>query len=80
MASFHNDILPLFTKIDIDHMARAGVLLDNYDYMKTPSHAAAVYGRLTGETGPVMPPPPAAPWTKAQIELFKSWMDGGFQP
>jgi hypothetical protein len=78
--SFATDIRPLFRTKDIDHMRPLGVLLDDYDYMKRPSHAAGVLCRLQGITGRRMPPPPDPPWSEDQINLFKQWMDDGFQP
>jgi hypothetical protein len=79
--SFATDILPLFNpKTDIPHMEIGGVMLADYSYMSVPANAQAVLDRLDGTSGPVMPPPPAVPWTAAQIALFKSWMAGGYQP
>ena len=77
--SFAADILPLFTAIDIAHMARAHVMLAEYAYMSNPANAQAVLDRLDGTGGAIMPPPPAAPWSAANIALFKAWMAGGYQ-
>lgn len=78
--SFAADILPLFTAIDIAHMAHGGVMLGEYAYMSQPAHAQAVLDRLNGVGGAIMPPPPAAPWSQANIAQFKAWMAGGYQP
>ena len=79
--SFAADILPLFsTTTDIPHMARAGVMLGEYSYMSVPANAQKVLDRLDGTSTPVMPPPPAKPWTQANIDLIRSWMAGGYQP
>jgi hypothetical protein len=79
--SFASDILPLFSKTtDIPHMARFGVMLAEYSYMSVPANAQVVLDRLNGTTPPIMPPPPAAPWTPANIALFQAWMAGGYQP
>jgi hypothetical protein len=78
--SFASQILPLFTPTDINHMARAGCMLAEYSYMSQPANAQNVLNRLNGTTKPVMPPPPAAPWTAANIQLFQDWMAGGYQP
>jgi hypothetical protein len=78
--SFASQILPLFTPTDINHMARAGCMLAEYSYMSQPANAQNVLNRLNGTTKPVMPPPPAAPWTPANIQLFQDWMAGGYQP
>ena len=78
--SFTSQILPLFTPTDIKHMARYGCLLAEYSYMSQPANAQTVLSRLNGTTKPVMPPPPAAPWTAPNIQLFQDWMAGGYQP
>ena len=78
--SFAADILPLFTAIDIAHMARGHVMLGEYAYMSKPANAQAVLDRLNGTGGAIMPPKPAAPWSAANIALFKAWMAGGYQP
>jgi hypothetical protein len=77
--SFQSDILPLFTSMDIEHMRNAGVTLDDYTYMSQPAHATSVY--KTVSTGS-MPPKSSGepPWTQDQVQTFKSWMDGGYQP
>jgi hypothetical protein len=78
--SFRADILPLFTERDIHAMSKA-FNLANYDDVK--SHAAAIYDRIRGIGGAVMPPPPPrgeGPWVQESIDLFRRWMDEGFQP
>ena len=76
--SFKTDILPLFTSMDVEHMHRAGVSLDDYAYMSEPSNASVVYETVS--TG-VMPPSGSGeqPWSPDQVQLFKAWMDGGYQ-
>ena len=78
--SFATDILPLFTTIDIAHMAHGHVMLAEYDYMSKPANAQAVLDRLNGVGGAIMPPKPASPWSQADIALFKAWMAGGYLP
>jgi len=81
--SFANGIKPLFRPIDIEHMKRSGVVLDDYAYMSDPTdehaNAQSVHDRLTGEKGSRMPP--GGPfWTAEQIALFEKWMSEGYAP
>ena len=78
--SFQADIRPLFTERDIDAMSKA-FNLANYDDVK--AHAAAIYDRIRGIGGAVMPPPPprgGGPWPQSRIELFAKWMADGCRP
>jgi hypothetical protein len=75
--SFAKDIKPMFRPIDIQHMKPLGVLLGNYKYMSKPANAEKVYDHLTGAQSPRMPPDKK--WTKAQLDIFKDWMDGGYK-
>ncbi|MGB6689241.1 MAG: hypothetical protein WBE76_15510 [Terracidiphilus sp.] len=78
--SFRDDILPLFTEHDIRAMSKA-FNLASYDDVK--AHAAAIYDRIRGIGGAVMPPPPPrgeGPWPQDRIELFARWMADGCQP
>lgn len=78
--SFQSDILPLFTERDIRAMNKA-FNLASYDDVK--AHAAAIYDRIRGIGGPVMPPPPPrgeGPWSQERIDLFARWMADGYQP
>jgi hypothetical protein len=78
--SFQSDILPLFTERDIHAMSKAFSLASYEDVKK---HAAAIYDRIRGIGGAVMPPPPPrgeGPWTQEHIELFAQWMADGYQP
>jgi hypothetical protein len=80
--SFKDDIRPLFTTIDVEHMN--GIIdLTSYDDVK--AKAAVILGRLTSnDQRRVMPPPKNrsgdGPWTPEKIALFRSWMGGGCQP
>jgi hypothetical protein len=51
---FSRDIRPLFTTIDVEHMRRASVTLDDIAYMSDPDHAESVYQKLSTKQ---MPPP-----------------------
>jgi hypothetical protein len=77
--TFKTDILPLFTSIDIEHMRKFGVSLDDYEYMSQPTHAESVYETVSAGT---MPPKSSGepPWPEDQVQMFKAWMDGGYQP
>jgi hypothetical protein len=78
--SFQADIRPLFTERDIQGMMKA-FNLASYDHVK--KNAGAIYDRLRGIGGAVMPPPPPkgeGAWPQSRIELFAKWMADGFQP
>jgi hypothetical protein len=80
LTSFQADIRPLFTQRDIDGMKK-GFNLASYDEVK--AHAAAIYDRIRGIGGALMPPPPPrgeGPWPQTNIELFAKWMADGYQP
>jgi hypothetical protein len=76
--SFKTDIVPLFTSMDIEHMGRVGLSLDDYSSMSEPAIASKVYTAVS--TG-AMPPSDSGeqPWSQDQVQLFKAWMDGGYQ-
>jgi hypothetical protein len=78
--SFQADIRPLFTERDINGMSKA-FNLASYDDVK--AHAAAIYDRIQGIGGAVMPPTPPrgeGPWPQSRIELFAQWMADGCRP
>lgn len=76
--SFKTDILPLFTSMDIDHMSKAGVSLDDFAYMSQPANAKRVHDAVS--TGTMPPDDSGEPsWSTDQVQLFKAWMDGGYQ-
>jgi len=80
LTRFQTDILPLFTERDIRAMSKA-FNLGSYDDVK--AHAPAIYDRIRGVGGAVMPPPPPrgeGPWPQARIELFAKWMTDGYRP
>jgi hypothetical protein len=77
LTSFETDIRPLFTERDIQAMSKA-FNLASYDDVKT--HAAAIFDRIRGIGGAVMPPPPPkgeGPWAQARINLFAKWVTDG---
>jgi hypothetical protein len=77
--SFKADIQPLFTSMDIEHMSGMGVSLDDYSYMSQPANASGVYKEVSSGS---MPPSSSGeqPWSQDEVQLFKAWMDGGYQP
>lgn len=76
--SYANQIRPLFTDIDINHMSFF-CDLSNYNDVKT--NAADILNRLKGVAGNVMPPPTAGgPWPSPRILLFQQWISDGCQP
>ena len=80
LTSFQTDIRPLFTERDVRAMSKA-FNLAAYDDVK--AHAAAIYDRIRGIGGSVMPPAPPrgeGPWPQFRIDLFAKWMAEGYQP
>jgi hypothetical protein len=77
--SFHTDILPLFTSVDVEHMSGRDVSLDDYSYMSRPENATKVHEAVAGGW---MPPGSSGeqPWPEDKVELFKRWMDEGYAP
>jgi hypothetical protein len=78
--SFERDIQPLFRQIDIEHMNKHNVLLDNYTYMSDPSNdhsnAQAVEDSLIQQSMP-----PGGPyWNAQQLDLYKRWRSDGYRP
>jgi len=79
-ASFEKDIKPLFRPIDVEHMKRYNVPLDDYAYMSDPSndhgHARSVEETLINKSMP-----PGGPyWDEKQLALYTEWKSGGYQP
>ena len=77
--SFKTDIVPLFTSVDVEHMSRLEVPLDDHAYMSQPDNATGVYGQVSKGT---MPPSASGeqPWSEDKVQLFKQWMDRGYAP
>jgi hypothetical protein len=79
--SFARDIKPLFRAVDILHMKRYKITLDDYTFMSNPDHANNVLRILSphGDDPPSMPP--GGPyWTEDQLALFAQWQKDGYQP
>jgi hypothetical protein len=77
--SFRTDIVPLFTRMDIDHMSALGAKLDDYSFMSQPDKASLVYEVVSSGK---MPPSTSGEehWSPDKVQLFKAWIDGGCEP
>jgi hypothetical protein len=78
--SFKTDIRPLFTERDIQGMRKA-FNLASYEDVKV--HSAAIYDRIRGVGGAVMPPQPPrgeGQWPQSNIDLFGRWVADGCPP
>jgi hypothetical protein len=79
--SFARDIRPLFRAVDISHMKRYGVKLDDYTFMSNPDNANKVLGALSANEGDPPSMPPGGPyWTADQLALFAQWQKDGYRP
>jgi hypothetical protein len=79
--SFARDIKPLFRAVDIAHMKRYKIKLDDYTFMSNPDHANKVLGTLSPhEDDPPAMPPGGPYWTEDQLALFAQWQKDGYQP
>jgi hypothetical protein len=72
VTSFATDIRPLFRDTDVQEMAFA---FDLADYDSVKDNAQGIYERLADQSMPC-----DGPWPAERIALFRSWMDGGYQP
>ena len=78
--SFAKDIRPMFREIDIKHMNKYQILLDDHAYMSDPSNnhgnAQSVEDSLANQSMP-----PGGPfWTDQQLTLYRQWRSDGYQP
>jgi hypothetical protein len=79
--SFAADIKPLFRPVDVSHMKRFGVELDDYTYMSDPANANSVLANLSPQNGEPPSMPPGGPyWTADQLALFAQWQKDGYRP
>ena len=79
--SFEADIKPLFRAVDISHMKRFSILLDDFTYMSNPENADRVLATLSPENGEPPSMPPGGPyWTAEQLALFAQWQKDGYNP
>ena len=70
--SFAQDIRPLFTIEDIEHMA---FVFDLNDFADVMANAELIYARLVDKSMP-----PDQPWPDAEIAKFRQWIDAGMKP
>jgi len=78
--SFERDIRPLFRAVDISHMDRHGIKLDDYTFMSNPDNANKVLTALSPHDDQPPAMPPGGPyWTADQLALFAQWQDEGYQ-
>ena len=71
----------MFRAIDISHMARHGINLDDYTFMSDPDNADRVLGVLSLQEGDPPSMPPGGPyWTEEQLALFAQWQKDGYEP
>ena len=79
--SFAADIKPLFRAIDISHMERYGIRLDDYTYISNQKNANSVPTTLSPHDGEPPTMPPGGPhWTADQLSLFSQWQKDGYKP
>jgi len=79
--SFARDIKPLFRTVDISHMKRYKINLDDYTFMSNPDHAKKVLRTLSPHEDDSPSMPPGGPyWTEDQLALFAQWQKDGYQP
>jgi len=78
--SFARDITPLFRVVDISHMARHGIKLDDYAFMSDPDNADKVLGALLPRRRSAFHAPGAPYWTADQLALFTQWQNDRYQP
>ena len=72
--SFENDIKPLITAADQEHML---FMFDLWSYDDVKSNADEIYDSVSN--GRMPPPSSGRTWSPDQVALFKQWMDDGYQ-
>ena len=70
----YQNILPLFTELDIDCMRGRGVFLASYQYMSDASNAQEVFDRLSPDAGNGRMPLGGPYWSQESLDLFSLWM------
>ncbi len=77
--SYAEDIKPLFTQMDRDHMVTAGGF-DLWKFDDVKARAARIHATLQAGTMPPKGTEPEAPWSAEKVALFREWIDGGCRP
>jgi hypothetical protein len=71
--TWSNGISQLFSPMDVDHMKRRLVDLDDYEFVKT--NVSSIHDVVKDG---FMPKAPLGAWTSKRVEFFKQWIDNGF--
>ena len=53
-------------------------MFDLWSYKDVKDNADDIYDSVSN--GRMPPPSGGGPWSKDKVDLFKQWMDGGYQP
>ena len=72
VVSYAKDIKPLFREKDVNSMRK---VFDLASYDDVRANAEAILGRLTGGSMPC-----DGAWPTERVEMFRNWMDGGYNP
>jgi hypothetical protein len=75
MTSFVQDIRPLFTAEDVEHMLRVKINFDLSNYESVRANANVIYHAVSHGLMP-----PGQPWPQERVDRFKRWMDEGYPP
>jgi hypothetical protein len=80
--TYYQDILPLFTPLDIECMRGLEVYLASYKFMTEPGNANRILRKLKpqaeGQESKRMPL--GGPyWSQDSLDLFEQWMKTGMQ-
>jgi hypothetical protein len=79
--SFARDVKPLVRPVDISHMKRYGIKLDDYSFMSNPDNANKVLGTLSPHDADPPSMPPGRPyWAADQLALLAQWQKDGYKP
>jgi hypothetical protein len=74
--SFANDIKPLFTAVDQDHMLNNEGMFDLWDYNDVKTNAAEILGAVKAGTMP--PKKDGGPWSQDKVQKFQDWIAQGY--